>query len=60
MCKYKATYDGKQIELEAESSYQAQQKAAEILKVRPKKVYMISVTLLQRDDRSPVVHMPLF
>lgn len=43
MRKYVAFYKGKQVEVEAESSYEAQQKAAKELKA--KKAYEVAIVL---------------
>ncbi len=43
MNKYAAFYKGKQIEVEAETSYAAQKKAAELF--RAKKSYQVTVVL---------------
>ena len=53
---YIATYKGKQIEVYAETSYAAQQKAAQQLNV--KKSYMVDVTLCEKDGEQ-VVHTPM-
>lgn len=50
---YIAFYKGKQIEVHAENSYQAQQKAAE--KFKAKKSYEVTVVLAEKDGE-PVVH----
>lgn len=57
---YKAFYNGKEIEVHADTLYQAQQKAAKVLKVPPKREYQISVHLCERADGSQVVHVPCF
>ena len=46
---YIAMYKGKQVEVYAETSYQAQQKAAQIFKA--KKSYEISVYLCEKDGK---------
>lgn len=53
---YIAIYKGKQIEVYADSSYKAQLKAAEILKV--KKSYQVNVYLCEIDGKE-VIHKPL-
>ena len=53
---YKAFYQNKTTEIYAETSYKAQQKAAELWKVRPKSVYKIAVVLCERKDGSTVIH----
>lgn len=51
---YIAFYRGKQLEVYAESSYQAQQKAAAQFKAR--KSHEVSVVLCERSDGSQVTH----
>lgn len=53
---YIALYRGKQVEVYAATSYQAQCRAAEVLNVRPNKSHEISVYLCERADGSPVTH----
>ncbi len=55
---YKAFYNGKEIEVQADSSYHAQLTAMVVLKVPPKKRHMITVVLCERADGSQVVHSP--
>ena len=50
---YIAMYRGKKVEVYAESSYSAQQKAAAIFKAR--KAWEVSVYLAEKDG-APVVH----
>jgi hypothetical protein len=57
MPTYRAFYNGKEIEVKAESSYAAQLKAATLFKV--KQAYKVTVILLSKDD-IPVVHTPDF
>ncbi len=45
MSSFICFYGNKRIEVQANSSYGAQQKAAEVLKVPPKKQYQITVVL---------------
>jgi len=45
MRPYICIYKGKRIELEANSSYEAQTKAGDIFKVKPKKQYLIGIYL---------------
>lgn len=52
---YKAFYKGKQIEVYAESSYQAQLKAAETFKA--KKSYDVTVVLCEKDGKQ-ITHSP--
>lgn len=54
MNTYHAFYKGKKIELEAESSYAAQKKAAEILKA--KKSYEVTIVLVAVEERE-IVHI---
>ena len=54
-CGYKAFYQGKSVEVYAETSYQAQQLAAAKLKVPEKKRYLITVVLCEKGGK-PVVH----
>ncbi len=54
---YKAFYRGRTIEVYADTSYQAQQKAAETFKAR--KVYEIGVVLCETEEEQ-VTHTPLF
>lgn len=56
---YVCFYNNERIEVYAETSYKAQLKAAEVLKVKPKKRYMISVVLAEKDGEE-VTHLPLF
>jgi hypothetical protein len=53
---YKAFYKGKSIEVYADTSYQAQQKAASIFKA--KKSYDVTVVLCESRHTS-VVHVPV-
>ena len=50
--QYAATFKGRTIQVGADTSYAAQQKAASVLKVRPKQRYLISVMLLERDGEA--------
>lgn len=54
---YIAFYKGKQIEVEANTSLEAQRKAAEMFKA--KKPHEVTVMLAEKDGH-PVVHKPLF
>lgn len=54
---YKAFYKGRQIEVMADTSYQAQQKAAAQFKA--KKSYEVTVMLCEKNGEQ-VVHAPLF
>ena len=53
---YKAFFNGKSIEVRAETSYKAQCEAAKVLKVSDKKRYQITVVLCERADGSTVEH----
>lgn len=53
---YLAYYDGKKIEVYAKTSYEAQQKAIEILKPPKSKKHLVTVYLCEREDGSQVVH----
>jgi hypothetical protein len=52
---YNAFYNGKSIEVEADSSYHAQLKAAEIFKA--KKSYMVTIALVQLASGKEVIHI---
>ncbi len=58
MNKYKAFYKGKNIEVDAKTSYDAQIVASNIFKA--KKRYEVTVMLLQRADGTEVVHVADF
>ena len=49
MNQYQAFYSGKTIQVEADTSREAQQKAAELFKVKPAKVYQVSVFIIGKD-----------
>lgn len=49
MNKYLAMYNGKKIEVEADTSYEAQQKAASIFKTYKK--WKVSVYLIEKDGK---------
>lgn len=53
---YKAFYKGKEIEVYADTSFQAQKKAAEIFKAR--KSYEVTVVLCERKGQQ-VTHIPV-
>ena len=55
MNTYKAFYNSKNIEIQAKTSYEAQQIAAKQLKVSAKKEYMISIMLVAIDN-TPYIH----
>jgi hypothetical protein len=57
-CQYVCLYNGKRLELEAGSSYEAQTKAAAHFKAT-KKPWQVTVVLAEKDAQS-VVHLPLF
>ena len=52
---YIAFYRGKSVNVQADTSYQAQQKAAALFKAR--KSYEVTVVLAEKDGQ-PVVHKP--
>ena len=52
MYGFKAFYNGKSVDVHADTLLQARQKAAELLKVPPKKEYMISVVLCEKDGQT--------
>ena len=54
MLTYHAFYKGKQIELQSDSSYHAQEAAAKLFKAR--KSYDVSVVLVGRKDGTEVIH----
>lgn len=54
MNKYICFYKTKKVMVEANSSYEAQQKAA--IELKPKKSYEVTVFLHERDDGSEVKH----
>ena len=56
MNAYVAFYKGKRIEVQAETSYKAQLKAAELFRAR--KSYDVSVVLAEVDGRQ-VTHIPV-
>ena len=57
MYGYKAFFNGKELELFADSSYQAQIKAAALFKV--KKPYQVTIVLCEKHGEQ-VVHTPTF
>jgi hypothetical protein len=54
---YKAFYKGRQCEVMADTSYEAQKKASVVLKA--KKSYEVTVMLCEKNGEQ-VVHAPLF
>lgn len=54
---YIAFHGGKQMEIQAETSYKAHQKAVEAFKVKPNKAHMVSVVLAEKDGEQ-VTHDP--
>lgn len=54
---YKCFYRNKIIDVYADTTYQAQQKAAQILKAR--KAYEITVVLCEKDDET-IIHVADF
>lgn len=57
-CGYKAFYKRKEIEVYADSAYEAQKKAAKQFKA--KKEYEVTVVLCEKPDGKQVVHTPDF
>ena len=55
---YVCFYKDKRVEVYANTSYQAQQKAAQALKVRDSQAYNITVILAEKDGET-VTHIPL-
>jgi hypothetical protein len=53
MNTYHAFYKGKKLELQADTSYAAQLKAAELFKA--KKSYDVTIVLVAKEDK-PVIH----
>lgn len=49
MNTYKAFYKSQTIEVQANTSYEAQTKAAEQLKVKPKNSYQVTVMIVAKD-----------
>lgn len=49
---YICFFNGRTVEVYAASSYEAQKKAAQELKVKPNKQYMITVCLAEREGQS--------
>ena len=56
---YLAFFNGKQIEVYADSLYRAKLKALEILRPPKSKRHMVTVMLAEKDDQ-PVVHIADF
>lgn len=56
---YVCFYNSKRVEVYASTSYAAQQEAAKVLRVPPKKQYQITVVLAEKDGK-PVTHTPDF
>ena len=54
---YEAFYKGKQMQVEAKTSYEAQELAATYFKA--KKSYEVTVVIVARGDGTQVVHKPL-
>lgn len=48
-CGYVCFYNGKRVEVYADTTFQAQKQVAAMLKVPPKKQYMITVVLAERN-----------
>lgn len=60
MNTYVYFYGNKTGNVEAASSYSAQKKVAELLKVKPNQQYKISVHIVEKEDGTEIVHPPLF
>lgn len=58
MNTYKAFYNDKTLEVQAETSLAAQRTAAAQFKLRENRQYLVTVVLTAKDD-TPVVHKPL-
>lgn len=56
LCGYVCFYGSKRVEVYAATMFAAQKQVAEMLKVPPKKQYLISVHLCERADGSEVIH----
>ena len=56
MNKYIAFYNGRKIEVQAETSYAAQQEAVKQFKPSKSKAHMVHVHICEREDGSTVVH----
>lgn len=52
MNEYVCFYKGRRIEVQAETSYQAQQKAAKMINVGPRKQCEITVVLAEKDGEA--------
>ena len=53
---YVCFYNGKRLEVYADTQYAAQRIAAELFGVKPKFSYKVSVNLCERADGSEVIH----
>lgn len=56
-CGYVAFYQGKRLEVYADTSFQAQQRAAAHWKVKERKRYEVSVILAEKNGET-VTHIP--
>ena len=56
---YKAFFNGKETEVTADTSYEAQQKAIEFFKPRKSKAHMVHVVLCEKDGEQ-ITHTPTF
>ncbi len=56
---YGAIYKGRETTVEARTSYEAQQKAAALFRVKPGQEYKVTVMLVEKDGQ-PVVHIADF
>jgi hypothetical protein len=60
LCGYVCFYQGKRVEVYAESMLAAQKLVAAQLQVPARKQYLISVNLCEREDGSDVIHTATF
>lgn len=56
MAKYKAFYNQKTEDIEADNLYSAKQQAIRVFNAPKSKQHMVSVVLCERDDGTEVVH----
>lgn len=56
---YVAHYNGRRVEVHADTLLEAKDKACAALKVRPSQRHMVAVMLAEKDG-APVVHTPDF
>lgn len=55
---YIGFYNGKQVEIHADTLYEAKQKAISFFKPPKSKQHMVHVHLAERPDGTPVTHVP--